>query len=129
MIKQKISKYTSYNFDPNSGISSYIRDVDTDLRNLFLMMSGRIRFGDGTDGELGENMSGEFQRFTSDSSANTEFSVTHRLGAVPIGYIVLGQDKAGSLYQLSGTGTTWTSSTIYLKCDVASVEFLVFLIK
>ena len=105
------------------------KNVDTDLNALFLAMQGRIRFGDGGDGDRGENLSGQFQSFTSHATANTEFSVAHTLGSVPVGYLVLGQDKAGSLYQLSGTGTAWTSSAIYFKCSVSSVTFLVFLLK
>ena len=107
----------------------YLRDIDSDLRSLFLLTQGRISFGDGVDGNRGENIDGEFQVFTSHATANTEFSVAHTLGVVPIGYIVMGQDKAGSLYQLSGTGTAWTSTTIYFKCDATSVQFRVFLIK
>jgi len=117
------------NIEDDSGRREYIRSVDNDLRNLFIMSQANVRFGTGTDGDRGENMAGEFQKFTSDGSADTEFSVTHTLGVVPIGTIVLGQDKAGSLYQLSDTGTAWTSTTVYYKCDVASVTFLVFLIK
>ena len=106
-----------------------LRAVDTDLIALFTAMQGRIRFGDGGDGDRGENIHGEFQLFTSHASANTEFSVTHTLGSIPVGYLVLGQDKAGSLYQLSDTGTAWTTTTISLKCSIASVKFLVFLLK
>lgn len=104
-------------------------NVDTDLNSLFLAMQGRLRFGDGGDGDRGENISGQFQSFTSHATANTEFSVSHTLGSVPVGYLILGRDKTGNLYQLSGTGTAWTSSTIYLKCSVSSVTFLVFLLK
>jgi len=122
----KLSSPTTFN---SGNPDKYVVDVDRDLSNLFLAISGRIRFGAGTDNTDGENINGEFQQFTSDASANTEFSVSHSLGSVPVGYIVLGQDKAGSLYQLSNTGTAWTSSTIYLKCSVSSVTFLIFLLR
>ena len=72
-----------------------LRSINTDLTSLFTALQGRIRFGDGGDGDRGENLSGEFQLFTSHASANTEFSVTHTLGSVPVGYLILGQDKAG----------------------------------
>lgn len=105
------------------------KQVDTDLQNLFLITQSRIRFGDGTDGTNGENISGQFQEFTSDGSADTEFSVTHTIGSVPVGRIILFQDLAGSLYQGPSTGTAWTATTVFFKCDVASVTFKVFLIK
>lgn len=106
-----------------------LRDINSDIRTLFTAMQGRIRFGSGGDGDRGENIHGEFQEFTSHATANTEFSVSHGLGSVPVGYLILGQDKSGSLYQLDDTGTAWTSSAIYLKCSVSSVTFLVFLLK
>ena len=51
-------------------------------------------------------------------SANAEFSVTHHLDRVPNGYIITKNDAACSVYD---SGTTWTSTTIYLKCDTANV--------
>lgn len=105
------------------------KNVDADLTSLFTAMQGRLRFGDGGDGDRGENIHGEFQNFTTSATPDAENTIAHTLGSVPIGYLILGQDKSGSLYQLSATGTAWTSSNIYLKCDVASVNFLVFLLK
>ena len=57
---------------------------------------------------------------TSSATPDVENTVAHTLGKVPKGYLVYGQDKAGSLYK--GT-TTWTNSNIYLKSNVASVTF------
>jgi hypothetical protein len=115
--------------DESQELPTQIRMLDVQLKRLVNAFQGRIRFGDGTDEEEGENIAGEFQLFTSDATPNTEFSVTHQLGAIPIGRIILYQDKAGSLYQGPSTGTAWTSTTVYFKCDVASVAFLVFLVK
>lgn len=50
-------------------------------------------------------------------NANTEFSITHHLGRTPNGFIVTKSDKAASVYD---SGTTWTTSLIYLKCDAAN---------
>lgn len=57
---------------------------------------------------------------TSDGTPGTEFSVLHTLGKVPIGYIVCGQNGAGSVYD--GT-TANTATTLYLKSDAASTSF------
>jgi hypothetical protein len=103
----------------------YKKDLDADITNLFLALQGRVRFGDGVNGARGENISGEFITFTT-STANTEVTVPHTIGAVPVGRIVLAQDKAGALY--SGT-TAWTDTAVYVKCDVASVTFKIFLLK
>jgi hypothetical protein len=110
-------------------LNNVLSIIDEDLRNLFLLSQSRIRFGDFTSGSFGENLSGQFKSFTSHASPDTEFSVAHTLGVVPVGQIILYQDKVGSLYQGPTTGTNWTSSAVYYKCDVASVSFAVFLLK
>lgn len=106
--------------------NQYDKNLDTDMSNLFTALKGRIRFGSPTDGYRGENISGEFQVFTSNATPDTEDTVAHTIGAVPVGYIVLKQDKAGSLYLGS---TSWSSSSVYFKCNVASVAFTIFLLK
>lgn len=62
--------------------------------------------------------------FTSDAGADTEFTVEHKLGRIPTGYIVLEQDGAGSLYKDSG-GTEWDRQKAYFKCDQSSITFIV----
>ena len=107
----------------------YKSDLDKDVKTLTFAMQGRVRFGDGADGSNGENISGQFQDITSHASANTEFTVAHTLGAIPVGFIVLYQDKAGSLYQAPATGTAWSKTAIYLKSDVSSLSAKIFLLK
>lgn len=51
-------------------------------------------------------------------NADTEFSVTHHLGRVPAGFMLTKSDAACALYD---SGTTWTTSLIYLKCNTANV--------
>jgi len=51
-------------------------------------------------------------------TVDTEFSVTHHLGRTPAGFIVTKSDAACSVYD---SGTTWTTTTLYLKCDAANV--------
>ncbi len=109
-------------------LDDQIRILDLNLKKLYTAFNGRIRFGDGADDEPGENVQGEFQSFTS-AAADVEFSVTHLLGAIPIGFIVLHQDLASSLYQGPSTGTAWTDTTIALKSSTGSTTFLVFLVK
>jgi hypothetical protein len=109
--------------------AQYQKDLDSDVKNLFFVTKGKTRFGDGDDGSAGENISGEFQDLTSHASANTEFAVAHTIGSVPVGFITLYQDKAGSLYQAPSTGTAWTSSNIYLKSDVSSLSAKIFILK
>jgi hypothetical protein len=126
MKLSKLSNYIGFKGKDNQGIQEYVRQLDNDIRKLFLMTQGRVRFGGGTDGQPGENVSGEFQVYTSNGSANTEDTIAHTLGAVPIGYIVVKQDKASNVYLGS---TAWTSTNVYLKQSGTSVATTIFLLK
>ena len=120
----------SQEFDKDKNtLRGYLGSLDDDMKRVMLLSQSRIRFGDGTDGEIGENMAGQFQQFTSHATPDTEFAVTHTVGAIPRGVLIMWQDKAGSVYQGPTTGTNWTSTNVYLACDVASVTFNVFLLK
>ena len=127
MIVAKSLNYSGSRYvkDENSDIIQ----VDADLVTLFTCLKGRVRFGAGTTGNNGENIDGQWLTITTNGVANTESSFTHSMGSVPIGYIVVWQDKAGSLYQGPATGTAWTTTTISLKCSVATVQFKLFLLQ
>lgn len=115
-------------FNEKKPLEEQMRILQRQLDKLFDAMQGRLSFGTGIALSRGQNIQGQFVSFTSHAVANTEFSVTHSLNSVPIGYILLWQDKAGSLYQGPATGTAWTGTAVYLKCSVASVTFSSFLI-
>ena len=50
--------------------------------------------------------------------ADVEFSVEHGLGFIPLGYLVISQDKAAATY--NGT-TAWDTQNIYLKTSTSTV--------
>lgn len=107
-------------------LTDYLNQVDDDLRTLFTFSQSKVRFGDGTNGSRGENISGEFRVVDDSGDADAEIEITHTLGAVPIGFIVVNIDKAGVVYS---SDTAWTSTKCYLKCSVANCEIKVFLLK
>lgn len=129
MIVKKISSYNASRYATDQYDNSDVKNYDTDFNTVFTCLQGRVRFGPGTSGNAGENIQGTFLTIVTNVTPNTESTFTHNMGSIPVGYLITGQDKAGSLYQLSGTGTAWTSSTISLKCSVASVSFNIFLLK
>lgn len=126
MIVSKLSTQQSVNEQSLPGV---LYNLNADLNSLFLCLQGRVRFGSGSTGNGGENIDGQWLQIITNVTGNTESTFTHTLGTTPIGYIVVWQDKAGSLYQGPTTGTSWTSSSISLKCSVASVTFLLFLLQ
>jgi hypothetical protein len=56
---------------------------------------------------------------------DTEFSLAHGLARVPIGFFTAYVDAAANLYKSS---TAWTTTSIYLKCDMALVNYFVVII-
>lgn len=65
-------------------------------------------------------LDGEFVSGTTHGTPDTETSHAHTLGRVPRGLIIIGQDKAASIYNGS---TANTSSLIYVRSDIATVAF------
>lgn len=59
--------------------------------------------------------------YSSNATANTEDSVEHSLKRVPTGFLVISQDKAGSVYTNYSGMTTWTNSKIFVKSSAASL--------
>jgi len=109
---------------------SFQETLDNEAKEFFnwiriLVNKGKIAFGSVVDGNHGENIEGEHQVIADTGDANTEFSVTHTLGRIPTGYLVTSNNKAAVVY--TGT-TTWTSTTIYLRCDAANCAISVFII-
>lgn len=127
MKTSKTSNFNLYNIDDPE---NWARDVDADLSQIFLCLSGRVRFGaNDTFTGKGENILGQFITYTSNGTPDTEDSIIHNLDSIPVGYIVVSKDKAGDVYQKANTGTAWTNNFIYLKCSVASVSVTLFLLQ
>lgn len=118
----RIAKTTILN--PDKDTNSQLQSLNSDLDKLYLAVQGRIRFGDGTDGTT-ENIYGQFQVIADTGSANTNFSVTHTLGATPVGYLVTKISNAGVIYL--GTDA-WTSTTISLKSSAANSAVTIFIL-
>lgn len=66
------------------------------------------------------------------ASPNTELAVTHELvnsvggGVIPRGYIVARRDLGSRVYE---SGTAWTTTTAYLKCDTTNaVCYIIFFV-
>lgn len=70
-------------------------------------------------------LGGVFVTYTANATPNTADTLTHNLGRVPQGFIVIGANLAATVYDGGGANT---ATTISLKCSVASVvsKLLVF---
>lgn len=92
------------------------------MRNLVtLVINGHIGFGDGT---LRDNLDGAWAT-TTFALANTDVTLTHNLGRVPVGYIVMTKSQAGDVY----TGSIASTKTqITLRCSVAGTTVSLFIV-
>ncbi len=126
MIVKKISNYNASRYATDKFDNSDIKNYDTDFNTVVTCLQGRVRFGAGNDGSNGENIDGQWQVISDTGTINTEFSVSHSLGSIPVGYLVTKINKGGVIYD---SGTAWTSTTIYLKCSAANATVSLFLLQ
>jgi hypothetical protein len=114
------------NWIPKGNQEDFNKNINTDLKNVMLFSEGRVRFGNAVDGARGENISGEFHIFTSVKTNTAETVISHTLGSIPTGYLVINQNNSGSLYT-SGTG--WTISNIYIRSTTTNTQYTIFILK
>lgn len=67
----------------------------------------------------------DFIEITTPSSAGVELEVTHGLGRIPRGFVVVKRTYTGTAFDCGDSGTTWTTSTIYLKFSVTSIALTI----
>ena len=96
------------------------------LGTLARAFNGNVTLGDGAAQSFAGNLDAEVIDFTFPGSPDAEVAVPHLLRRVPIGCVVILQDRAGSVYVSSGG--SWTESWLYLKSSAASMvaRLLVF---
>lgn len=90
------------------------------------VINGNLEFGSSQvpfNGNLNGSWAGT--PVTTPGGADTEFALTHNLNRVPEGWILVSIDKAGIVYKST---TAWTTTQIFLKCNVASATIKVYVI-
>lgn len=86
------------------------------------IINGQISFGNGT---ALDNMQGRWLNTVTPGVADTDFTIAHNLGRIPVGFITISVDKAGVIYKGS---IAWTTSNITLKCSTATTTVRIFVI-
>lgn|SRR5574337_1250647 len=84
---------------------------------LSVIINGRLSFGDGT---TPCNLDGVWVTAITNT---VEFTVTHNLGRVPVGFLAVKKSAAVDLY--AGV-TTWTKNDIHLVGTAVGVSVLLF---
>lgn len=137
MIATKTSVFTGIDADRNGELGPdeikrygfYTKNLDADVMRLFTITQGNLSFGPTANLKNGQNIFGQWVTVADTGTANTEFVVPHTLAfqtrtIVPANYLVTYINKGGVVYD---SGTTWTSSNIYLKCSAANAKLNLFI--
>lgn len=92
------------------------------VERLANILNGQIGFGNGSSLD---NMQGRWINVTTPVAPDTNFTVVHSLGRIPVGFITMQIDKAGIVYL--GTISA-TAANLTLKCSAASTIIRIFVI-
>lgn len=88
---------------------------------LAKVLNGQVTFGTNmTNTEEGINMNVSKAVGTTPVTINTNFTVNHSLGRVPLTIVGYDLDKPGTLYR--GT-VAWTKTTVTLRSDASAANY------
>jgi hypothetical protein len=106
-------------------LNPLMKDASTNVvQNHARILSGNVAYGSVSNTDTSRNINGVWATGTTPVAPNTPFTVDHVLGRVPVGFHTVRINAAGTLYD---SGVTWTSTTISLKCSVASAAYTIFI--
>ena len=107
-------------------IPTMITVKDTTLRSnwqkLQNVVNAHIGFGDGINAD---NIDGVWATVVTPLVANTDFTITHNLGRVPVGYIPMSKTAATDIYTGSVSATT---TTLTLRATGTGVTVNLFIV-
>ncbi len=108
---------------PNvTSLKRFALALRTKYEQLARVVNGQINFGDGTNRD---NVDGAWVSITTPVAPNTDFTVTHNLQRVPVGYWIMKKAAACDVY----TGSVAATSTqLTLRATVGSVNLVLFVV-
>ncbi len=90
------------------------------IHDVCRVINGGITLGSVIDVSRVGNLDAQYRVVDFPAAANTSQEVYHDLERTPTGYIIVGQDRAGDVYEFDYTA--WTETRIILRCSVASLR-------
>ena len=103
------------------GMREFDKSLVAALGNWAMGLKGLLERGI----SIADNIDGVVSTFTSNAVADTEDTVAHTLGRIPIYFVTLSLDKGAIVYK--GT-TTFTKTNVYLKTTQASTAVKILLL-
>lgn len=106
----------------DEALKSFVTMLRSMWQELATVVNGSLGFGDGT---LPDNISGAWVNVVTPVAPNTDFTVTHNLARLPVGYWVMQKDRAVDVY----TGSVASTKTqLTLRATVASAVIRLFIV-
>jgi hypothetical protein len=103
-------------------LNNFVQMLKQIFVNFMFVLNGHIGFGEGT---LPDNIDGNWVNTTTPVAPNTDFTVDHNLGRLPVGYVPMQKDRAVDIY----TGSIPATNTqITLRATVASAVIRLFIV-
>lgn len=103
-------------------LSNFVVMLRSLYQNLVGIVNGNVGFGDGTHPD---NLAGAWINVTAPAVANTDFTVTHNLSRLPVGYWIMEKDRSVDVY----TGSVAATKTqLTLRATVASAVLRLFVV-
>lgn len=107
-----MSKLDNFVFGQPAPQDPALIDLENNLDKYFVKL--RILLNQGLD--FADNFNCFVTTITTDPTPGNTTVITHSLKRVPVGFLVLEQDKSGNIFKSSKTAATYT-----LKADVGSI--------
>ena len=105
-----------------SVLSRFARMLLQLWQGLAFVINGQIGFGDGTNSD---NINGVWASVPNTGPANSNFTITHNLGRVPVGYILMTSAQGTEIYTGSVAATT---TQITLRSAQANDSITLFIV-
>jgi hypothetical protein len=103
-------------------LATFVTMLRSIYQHLTDVINGHIGFGDGTNAD---NVDGAWVNVVTPAAPNTDFTVNHNLGRLPVGYWIMQKDRAVDVY----TGSVASTKTqLTLRATVASAVIRLFII-
>jgi hypothetical protein len=92
------------------------------IEDIYKLVQRNISFGTQVNGG-DQNIAGQMVEIANTGTANTQFTVTHNLGRIPLYYDVKYINGNGVVYD---SGTAWTKTQAFFKCSLANAKVRLF---
>jgi hypothetical protein len=110
----------------DKGQDDFNQDLHKQVTQVMIGLNKNIGYGNGTNTDENQNLDGYHSGLiVAPAAPNTQFTVAHTLGRIPIGFHTVVRDNGGTCYG-SNIGA-WSTTQIFCKDSSASTQLRLFI--